>query len=400
MAIAGDFAFVSACPATLAAGATCTVDVTFTPLVVGARTGNLTVNMAAFTGATGQQVLSLSGTGAPGAVPVASVSTSVLDYAVQPVGTDSAALLVTVTNTGTATLAFGAINVSGEFRQVALPAGNTAAACPVSLAPGASCQIAVVFHPTGVNLRTGTLSIVTNAGNSPVLVSLAGTGLTPSVPQLRVPASLAFGSQPVGTKSAGTAVALANTSSVVATITELSASGDFSVSDTCTTIVAATTCSPLVFFQPTQIGPRTGTLTVRTLRDFDPYVINLTGTGEENLRPVLHLSATRVGFGNAYIGSASHARIEVQNVGQGPLVIESIVGTGSYLVTHGCTTVLPRSSCTIDVTFLPGTPGSQPAAIEIRSNAEGSPHRIDLSGTGCFVPSPSRARLGLLLCGP
>ncbi len=399
MAITGDFTFVSACPATLAPGATCTVDVTFTPLVVGARAGSLTVNTTDVTGTAGRQVLPLSGTGAAGAVPVASVSPPAIDFAAQAVDTDSALQLVTVRNTGTATLTFGPIAVNGDFRQVALPAGNPAAACPVDLVPDASCQIAVVFHPTTVNLRTGTLSIQTNAGTLPTNVSLVGTGLTPLAPQLSVPVALAFEPQRVGTKSPGKPVALANTSPVVAAITELSASGDFSVSDTCTSIVAGTTCSPLVFFQPTQIGPRTGTLTVRTLRDLDPYLIGLTGAGEENLRPVLELSLTRVGFGNAFIGSATPVRIDLRNVGQAPLAIESILATGSFMVTHGCATVAPGTSCTIEVAFVPASPGGQAAVVEIRSNAEGSPHRIDVSGTGCFVPSPSRARFGLLLCG-
>jgi hypothetical protein len=222
----------------------------------------------------------------------------------------------------------------------------------------------------------------------------------PLPPQLAVPASLAFGGQPVGTTTAGRALAIKNTSASLATITDLSASGDFSVADTCTTIVAGATCNVMVYFQPTALGARAGTLTVRTLRDVEPYVVALTGTGEENQTPALELSVTHVGFGDAFIGSASRVSVQVRNVGQAAVTIDSILPTGSFFVTHNCTQVSPGSSCTVDVTFMPGTTGRQLGAVEIRSNAAGSPHRIDLSGVGCLVPSPSRARLGLLLCGP
>ena len=63
-----------------------------------------------------------------------------------------------------------------------------------------------------------------------------------------------------------------------------------------------------MFVLPTETGPRAGTLTIRTLRDADPYLVALDGIGDENRVPVLELSATRVGFGNALLGSATRVR--------------------------------------------------------------------------------------------
>ncbi|HUQ28544.1 MAG TPA: choice-of-anchor D domain-containing protein, partial [Usitatibacter sp.] len=397
VAITGDFAFASACPSQLAALASCTIDVTFTPLAVGPRAGTVTI---ASNAPGSPHAVSLTGTGASGLTPVILVSPSALDFVVEPVGRDSAPQVATVTNTGTATLTFATIVVTGDYRQVALPAATPGQACPVDLAPGASCGIAIVFHPAGINLRTGALSITTNAGSVATTVTLAGTGLTPTVPQLSVAANLSFDHQPVGTTSAGKATSIINTSAVLATITELSASGDFSVSDTCTTIVAGATCSPLVFFQPTQAGPRTGTLTIRTLRDMDPYIVALSGTGDQNLRPVLVVSPTRVGFGNALVGSANRVVVMLTNVGQVPVVVETILGTGNFIATHDCGSIPSRASCAVTITYVPGLPGAQQGAVEIRSNAVDSPHRIDVSGVGCLIPSPGRARLAMPLCGP
>jgi FG-GAP-like repeat/Abnormal spindle-like microcephaly-assoc'd, ASPM-SPD-2-Hydin len=60
ISVTGDFAQTNNCPASLAAAANCTISVTFTPTVNGARTGNVTLTDS---DPTGTQVISLSGTG-------------------------------------------------------------------------------------------------------------------------------------------------------------------------------------------------------------------------------------------------------------------------------------------------------------------------------------------------
>jgi hypothetical protein len=59
--ITGDFTQVNNCPASLAANASCTINITFIPIASGTRSGNLTVSDNA---AGSPQAVSLSGTGA------------------------------------------------------------------------------------------------------------------------------------------------------------------------------------------------------------------------------------------------------------------------------------------------------------------------------------------------
>ncbi|HUQ28545.1 MAG TPA: choice-of-anchor D domain-containing protein [Usitatibacter sp.] len=396
IAVTGDFAFTSGCAATLAPGASCAIDVTFTPLAIGARNGTLTITDNA---AGSPHTVALDGVGLSTAVPVADLSATLIDFPAEPVGSESAPEVVTVTNSGNAPLTFTSIGVTGEFALVAPAGAPTALQCPVTLGPGTSCEIRVVFRPMGPNLRQGTLAIVTNAGT--VNVRVIGTGYLPAPPQLSLPSSLAFGNQAVGTTGAGRALAIRNTSEFVATLTTLSASGDFHVSDTCTTIAPGATCSPLVTFQPSAVGPRTGTLTVRTLRDASPYAVELSGTGEDRREPVLQLSATGIGFGNTFMGQPITRDLAVQNTGTAPLTITSILTRGAFFTDTGCITTLPPgAACTVRVSFLASLPGSQAASLDISSNAAGSPHHVGLSGTGCFIPTPSRIRLGGVLCGP
>ena len=71
-------------------------------------------------------------------------------------------------NTGTAAAALSAIATTGDFAQT-----NT---CGTSIAAGASCTVSVTFTPTASGTRTGSLTIASNASNSPATVALTGTG--------------------------------------------------------------------------------------------------------------------------------------------------------------------------------------------------------------------------------
>ena len=165
-----DFAQTNTCGTSLAAGANCTINVTFTPSATGTRTAALTVTDNA---SDSPQNLSLSGTGASGAgSPAVSLSPPSLTFANQTVETTGAAQAVTLSNTGTAALNISSIAVtgtnSGDFGQT-----NN---CGTSVAAGAQCTINVTFTPTASGTRTAALDITDNASGSPQAASLTGTG--------------------------------------------------------------------------------------------------------------------------------------------------------------------------------------------------------------------------------
>jgi hypothetical protein len=148
--------------ASLAAGGTCMLSLTFTPTAMGTRAGTLTITDNA---PDSPQSVALTGTGAG---PVAGLSPASLTFAGQMVGSTSSAQTVTLANTGNAALAITSIAASGDFA-----ATNT---CGSSVAAGANCTISVTFHPTAGGSESGTLTITDNAPGSPHTVSLAGTG--------------------------------------------------------------------------------------------------------------------------------------------------------------------------------------------------------------------------------
>jgi hypothetical protein len=242
------------------------------------------------------------------------------------------------------------------------------------------------------------LSIITDAGT--LTVSLAGIGMVADPPQLTMPLALDFGSRTIGITGDGLALPMHNTSPYVAAIHELTATGDFDVSDTCATIPAGDSCSLLVTFLPTQVGTRTGTLTVRTMRDANPYVVSLTGVGIENVLPSIQASPIRVGFGNVFVGGNSGQTVTLRNAGRGPLHVSGILFTGDYSAGPSCVgTIQPGASCAVNITFSPMIPGGRQGVMQILSDDPNGTLDVSLSGAGCYLPTPSHARAGLPLCG-
>jgi hypothetical protein len=96
-----------------------------------------------------------------------------LTFGSQAVNTTSAAQSVTVHNTGTVAATVSGVTTSGDFAQT-----NT---CGSSIAAGASCSVAVTFHPTASGTRTGSLTITSSATGSPNTVALSGTGTSGAV---------------------------------------------------------------------------------------------------------------------------------------------------------------------------------------------------------------------------
>jgi hypothetical protein len=185
IAASGDFAETStgatACPispATLPATAgsnTCTISVTFTPTALGARAGTLTITDNA---SGSPHTAALTGIGTVASAPGVGLAPTSLAFGNQVLNTTSAAMTVTLTNTGTAALTINSIAASGDFAETS--AGATA--CPIgpatlpATAGSNTCTISVTFKPTALGARAGTLTITDNAAGSPHTVPLTGTG--------------------------------------------------------------------------------------------------------------------------------------------------------------------------------------------------------------------------------
>ncbi len=111
-------------------------------------------------------------TATPSPGPAATLSPASLAFGNQDVQSSSGPQVVTITNTGSATLALNGIAITGDFSETTT--------CGASLAAGASCAMSVTFTPTMTGARTGTVTITDNSATSPHVVALSGTGIVPA----------------------------------------------------------------------------------------------------------------------------------------------------------------------------------------------------------------------------
>jgi hypothetical protein len=148
----------------VAAGASCNINVTFSPKSKGMKSGLITINDSA---SSKPQVIELSGQGT-----VVELSPASLDFGSQKVGTKSNPQTITVTNQGTTALSIAQISVGGTNAKDFTETND----CPASLGAGANCAITVTFDPSKTGTRKASVSISDNGGGSPQTVPLTGTG--------------------------------------------------------------------------------------------------------------------------------------------------------------------------------------------------------------------------------
>lgn len=216
-----------------------------------------------------------------------------LTFASQGTGSTSASQIVTVTDAGSASLVLHSLSPSAGF---AVDSTGTTCVAGASLAAGASCVVAVTFHPTATGAATGTLTITDSAPGSPHVIALSGTGATPA-PAVTlldsagaVATSLTFPTESVSGHSPAQAVTVENTGSAALNITKIASTGDYTeVSDCGTSLSAGAKCTVGVTFAPTGSGARAGSLTVTDNATGSPQTVTLNGTANA----VFTLSATK-----------------------------------------------------------------------------------------------------------
>lgn len=154
-------------PLTLSAGQTSNFTVGFNPAASGSVTGSVIIKSNA-TNPT--YTMALSGTGAT-ATRTISLATSSLNFGNEIVG-GSSPLQVAVKNTGNSSLTISQINVIGAGFSI------TTGITGCTIAAGQTAELNVVFAPKVAGSVNGTVSLLSNATNSPNSLAVSGTGVS------------------------------------------------------------------------------------------------------------------------------------------------------------------------------------------------------------------------------
>ena len=212
------------------------------------------------------------------------------------------------------------------------------------------------------------------------------------------PTNLVFADEMVGLTSAVQTVTYQNNTTVTIGILSVSITGsnatDFVIqSDSCAgnAIGPGRNCTINVAFAPTTNGLRTAQLVINDDATGSPRIVPLSGNGLPAI-PLVCLSSSSLVFGNQAVGTTNFQTVTVTNCGSAALVISSITltGPGSSAFFTNSISCLPFPAtntagqwCAINIGFDPLANGNPSATLSIVDNASGSPHQVNLTGTGC-----------------
>ncbi len=388
----------------LAASGNCTVSVTLTPAAAGAvPAGSLTITTNA---SNSPNTVTLTGTG----ILPSTASTTTVNFGTVLINTVSALKTVTVTNNQSTSLTVSSLAVTAGTPYAIDPSSTC---LTPTVAAGGHCTVNLTVAPTTVGTQpAGTLTISTNAPNTPLTVALSATGLADTVLS---PTSLIFGSVQVSTISATRTITIKNNNTVPLSITQAIFNGPFALDTTSVIanecpisggtvsggLASGASCVIGVTFDPTATGATSGgKITIIDSDPSGPVSATLSGVGAAPTA----LSATSIGFGNVVVNTTSATKsVNVINNQSVALSFSSITAPSPYTVTTGtnaCSTSTPlaaNSSCIVYLIYSPSSLGAAAAAsVTINDNAASGPTSLtaSLTGTGIAPVTLNSGTLG------
>jgi hypothetical protein len=204
------------------------------------------------------------------------------------------------------------------------------------------------------------------------------------------PSSLAFENTAVNDNSDWQTVLVANTGTGPATISGITATGDFTRVTTCGTVIApGANCTVTVTFHPSAAGSRTGSLTVSY--GGSSVGVALSGTGVATGTATLTANPTSLNFAATTVGSFSGAQnVTVTNTGTAAAAISAVTVAGDYTQTNTCgSSIAVGGSCTVSVVFRPTATGTRTGSLTVASGV--APLTVVLSGQGASVSGANLA---------
>src|ERR1700691_1023878 len=285
---------------------------------------------------------------------------------------------LTVTNTGLGTVTISGATLTGAGFTVI--GGNPSGTIGV----GQSSTIQIQFAPTSGGAITGSLTVLSDASNSPLAIAITGTGTQTGL--TIAPSALTFGHVVVGQSGTQT-VKLTNsgTSSLTINLATVAGTG-FGISGLSlpTTLNAGQSLSFSTQFAPTATGAETGSISFTDNAPGSPQVLSMVGTGVAT-NSTLVANPGSEAFGNVATGSNSQKTITLTNNGNASATITAVSATGTGFSAMGLSTPLVlavNQSTTFTAQFAPTTAGAVAGSILITSTASDPTVSIALSGTG------------------
>jgi hypothetical protein len=361
------------CATSLAPGATCTVELSWTP-ANGAGTPTLSIN------ADGSYLTPyyVPGEEIASPTPLVISQPSVIPFGTKTVGHPAFSRSVTVTNVSGSPVAVPSASVGGGSGGFSV-AGST---CKGELQPQQSCAVAVSLSAADAGSYSSNLNF---SGSLSASVSLWGSVQSLAAVSLS-PSDLVWPGVLVG-DSATQSVKVSNTSAASISLSQIAFTlPDYSETDNCKgTIAKKSSCTITVKFAPSQVGERADTMTLTFGGSIPAQRVSLDGVGLFELE----LSAASVDFGlNNIVGKLSApVSVTLRNLtskAQSYLLYTSV----PFVFTNTCANPLPaKSSCAFSVSFKPMSVGEFFGTLTVIGRGATTAKQIPLGGSSYTPPS-------------
>lgn len=307
-------------------------------------------------------------------------STSYASFGSQGMGTTSPITVIPLVNNGTEPITISSIVTSGDYSQK-----NS---CPNVLKPGYTCNLSVVFTPTALGARSGSMTITDSDPTSPQVINLDGTG---SQVTLNLPYPGLDFQEVVFGSTLTEPVIMTNVSTTPVTISSVSflgfAAQAFSQKTTCNgTIPAGGNCQWNITYTPSPQnfqfnGEEHANFVIADSAPGSPHTMRLSGRGS-----ALHIEPSKqLTFGNQAEGTTSAPMtVTVKNTWTGAITVGSIEAIGDYAIQNETcgTSIAPGETCKVSVTFTPQQLGADNGLLNFNDNDTASPQQLTLEGTG------------------
>ena len=394
----GDFAVGGSCVlgTPVAAGATCSLSITFTPGALTPRSATLTIS----TDATNSPlVIGLDGTGVPLPEPI--VTYPAADFPDTVIGdTATQTRTITIHNDRTRSITYAVSDIT-DFKV-------GAESCAGRVVPTAGdCTVAIQFRPTlgaGEGRRQGTLTF-TFAGTGGDVAPSNSTGIVAGVALLPLAqSSTTVNAAAVVGSPTTSSVLLTNRSSSALTLSSFVFGGttpaDYALdaSSGCTAglaLAASSSCTLVIRFAPAAAGTRNATLAINHTAPGSPQGVTLLGNATPAPQGRIELGAPAIAFADTQLGANSAMNVVVRNSGDLALTFSAFTLAGAmpgdFARSGDCNAAVPLAigaQCTLTVTFAPAALGLRSATLSIASNASNGTAVLALSGLGVPVPAP------------
>lgn len=205
-----------------------------------------------------------------------------------------------------------------------------------------------------------------------------------------VPPGLTFGDQESNTPGTALTLTIANSDDFTTPlkIKNTSASTNFALDTTCSTLAPGVSCPVFVAFNPTSTGNLSGAFNVTDDSPPGSEAASLNGVGTT---PGVTLSPSSVIFGTQAVGATSdpinvtlsNSKSSKQSVQVIGIVLGSdpVTGTADFAETDNCSTPIdPGNSCTFQIAFSPTISGPIESSIALTDNSPDGTHTIVLKG--------------------